>query len=156
MLAKFSLFFFFFCKWAEVSLWNKVRRMRPAGESFSSDVCACWYVHVGCMDRHHVKPIYVPDVPVFIREPRHRSVLLTASPCNWLTGWVSTSSIGPGRRHLTDMGNATLWPLGHEHSDTQTVNSDEENKYESYFLDRIPPTMPELQRQPPAALFQPI
>lgn len=70
--------------------------MRPMGKSFSRDVyvwkCGrvrvCVYVHSGCMDRHQMKPIYILDVPVFIGELQHHSVLLTALASNWLTDRV--------------------------------------------------------------------
>lgn len=50
--------------------------------------CVCAYVHSGCMDRHQMKPIYILDVPVFIGELQHHSVLLTALASNWLTDRV--------------------------------------------------------------------
>lgn len=60
---------------SQVSLWNKVRRMRPRGGSFNRGggggvrLCACVCVcvgglkcaHSGCMDRHQMKPINSPQ-----------------------------------------------------------------------------------------------
>lgn len=85
----------FFCKRSQVSLWNKVRRMRPRGKSFIRGVClsvcmcvrvcAYLYMHFGSMEGFQMKPIYILNMPLFIGELQHHSVLLTALAYNWLT-----------------------------------------------------------------------